>query len=303
MAVRRLVGLVALTGVSLTLLFVCVGRTPEQPPAPADTGVQRHVLVGAGDIAACGIQGAELTASLLDRISGTVFTLGDNAYGSGTLKQFEACYGPTWGRHRDRTRPAPGNHDYRTEGASGYFGYFGYAAGDPDKGYYSYRLGDWLILVLNSNCRHVEGGCGEDSPQVVWLREELEGNTTQCTLAYFHHPVFSSGPHGGSNRVRTFWSVLSDAGADVVVTAHDHLYERFAPLDADGNLDADRGITHFVVGTGGGRLYEFEVIQPHSEARYSGWGVLTFELFDDSYAWEFIATEPGFSDEGTARCT
>lgn len=186
------------------------------------------VLVGAGDIADCSGSGDEATAKLLDGIPGTVFTTGDNAYESGTPSEFANCYDPTWGRYKARTRPSPGNHDYLTSGASGYFDYFGAAAGDPSKGYYSYNLGDWHIISLNSMCENV-GGCGASSPMVSWLKQDLAANPKTCTLAYFHHPLFSSGKSGNKTRMKPTWEVLYTKGADVVLNGHDHDYERFAP--------------------------------------------------------------------------
>ncbi|MCH7718695.1 MAG: metallophosphoesterase, partial [Chloroflexi bacterium] len=153
------------------------------------------MLVGAGDIASCASSGDEATADLLDGIAGTVVTFGDNAYQSGTESEFADCYEPTWGRHKARTRPAPGNHDYITPGASGYFEYFGAAAGDPSKGYYSYDLGAWHVIAINSNCSQV-GGCDAGSPQEQWLRADLAESPTSCTVAYWHHPRFSSSLHG-----------------------------------------------------------------------------------------------------------
>ncbi len=186
------------------------------------------VMVGAGDIARCTGSGDEATARLLDGISGTVFTVGDNAYHSGTATEFNNCYGPSWGRHKTRTKPAPGNHEYLTAGASGYFGYFGAAAGAPSKGYYSYNRGSWHVVALNSMCGKV-GGCGARSPMVTWLKKDLAANPKKCTLAYFHHPLFSSGKHGNQTKMRPTWGALYAANADVVVNGHDHSYERFAP--------------------------------------------------------------------------
>jgi hypothetical protein len=261
------------------------------------------VLVGAGDIASCASQGDEATARLLDTIPGTVFTAGDNAYELGTHQEFINCYHPTWGRHRARTRPTIGNHDYMTAGAAGYFTYFGATAGSTKSGYYSYDLEDWHIVVLNSNCWAV-GGCGDESPQVAWLRADLRANATPCTAAFWHHPRFSSGLHGGDAGVSAFWRVLYGAGADVIVTGHDHHYERFAPLDASGRLDRVRGIRQFVVGTGGRSHYPVRRSTLHSEVRNTGtFGVLKLTLAVDGYTWEFIA-ENGktFTDSGTAVC-
>lgn len=262
------------------------------------------VLVGAGDIASCTRPGAEATAKLLDGIPGTVFTVGDNAYQTGTAIEFAACYDPTWGRHKSRTRPAPGNHEYMTEGASGYFGYFGAAAGDPGKGYYSYDLGTWHIIVLNSNCSEV-GGCGAGSPQEQWLRADLAAHPAPCTLAYWHHPRFSSGRHGSHATYQAFWHALYDYQADVVLSAHAHDYERFAPQDPGGVLDPVRGIREFVVGTGGGSHHPFPgAAIPNSEVRNDDtFGVLKLTLHPAGYEWQF-APEAGktFTDSGTGSC-
>ena len=207
------------------------------------------VMVGAGDIAHCSTTTDEATAKLLDGISGTVFTLGDNAYNSGTSAEFANCYNPTWGRHKTRTKPSVGNHEYLTSGASGYFNYFGAAAGDPKKGYYSYDRGDWHVIVLNSNCSQVP--CAAGSAQDTWLRADLANHPNKCTLAYFHAPLYSSGQYGNSTYVRPFWEALYKANADVVLSRHEHDYERFAPQNPYGAFDSARGIREFVVGTGG----------------------------------------------------
>jgi acid phosphatase type 7 len=265
--------------------------TPEDP-----------VLVGAGDIAACDSDGDEKTAVLLDNIPGTVFTLGDNAYPDGTREQFAKCYEPTWGRHKARTRPAAGNHDYQTRGASGYFDYFGSAAGDRDKGYYSYELGRWHVVVINSNCRQI-GGCHEGSPQENWLRADLASHRGPCTVAMWHHPRFSSAEHGNDPSMRDIWKTLQDKGVDLVLAGHDHDYERFGPQDADGNAD-ENGIRSIVAGTGGRSFYPFGRIQPNSIVRHTGTpGVLKLTLRPDSYDWEFVpAAGSTFTDTGTAKC-
>jgi hypothetical protein len=236
-------------------------------------------------------------------ISGTVFTLGDNVYPSGTAQQFERCYDPSWGRHRARTRPSPGNHDYATRGASGYFNYFGAAAGERGKGYYSYDLGAWHIIVLNSNCWGV-GGCGRTSPQYKWLVADLQAHPALCTLAYWHHPRFSSGPHGNSTTVRPFWQALYDAGADVVLAGHDHTYERFAPQTPTGRADPERGIRQFIVGTGGYVHYAIRRAAANSEMRNNTMhGVLKLTLHADRYDWEFVPVAgQTFTDEGMGVC-
>lgn len=263
------------------------------------------VLVGAGDIARCDGEGDEATARLLEDIPGTVFTLGDNAYQKGSRSDFAECYDPSWGRHKDRTRPAVGNHEYATPGAEAHFDYFGDAAGNPERGYYSYDLGAWHIVVLNSNCSEVEGGCTPGSPQERWLRADLKASESECTLAYFHHPRFSSGEEYGDHlSVRPFWRALYDHGADVVLSAHEHSYERFAPQTPDGEPDSSRGIRQFVVGTGGGQLYGFDEARPNSQARNSDTlGVLKLTLRPGRYEWEFVPVEGGsFRDSGTGRC-
>jgi acid phosphatase type 7 len=267
------------------------------------------VLVGAGDIATCPSTGDEDTAALLDGIDGTVFTLGDNAYPDGTDADFQNCYEPSWGRHkssllRTRTYPTPGNHEYHTPGASGYFDYFGAVAGDSSEGYYSYNLGGWHIVVLNSACENV-GGCGDDSPMLEWLKNDLATNPQSCTLAYWHHPLFSSGNvHGNDTKMRPAWDALYAAGADVVLSAHEHVYERFAPQSPSGAYDPQGGIREFVVGTGGADLYGWGTIQPNSEVRNNtAHGVLKLTLNATSYDWEFVpVADETFTDSGSGSC-
>ncbi len=280
-------------------LAVC-GLVVLKPPAEgADP-----VLVGAGDIAECDNPGGEATARLLDRISGTVFTLGDNVYESGSPTEFHKCYEPSWGRHKTRMRPSPGNHDYGTPGARDYFAYFGPAAGDPSKGYYSYDLGTWHIVVINSNCSEV-GGCDAGSPQVQWLRADLSAHRAPCTLAYWHHPRFSSGKwHGSSDEMKPIWQILYDADADVVLSAHEHNYERFAPQDPSGVADSVRGIRQFIVGTGGKSHFPLGRGIANSEVRDDKtFGVLKLTLHAGSYDWEFLPeTGETFTDSGSASC-
>lgn len=261
------------------------------------------VFVGAGDVASCYDDNDEATARLLDEIDGTVFTLGDNAYDHGSPGEFASCYGPTWGRHLARTRPVPGNHDYLTPGAQGYFDYFGTRAGAPAHGFYSFDLGEWHVVALNTNCVEI-GGCGEGSAQLDWLRADLAANTARCALAYGHHPLFSSGGHDADADVASLWSVLYGEGVDVVLAGHDHTYERFALQDPAGAPDPDRGIRQFVVGTGGAGLYHFEDIRPNSEARDSGThGVLRLVLTPTGYEWEFVGVEGSdFTESGIDVC-
>ena len=263
------------------------------------------VMVGAGDIASCQSSGDEATAKLIDQLpNATVFTLGDDVYEDGTPFEFANCYDPSWGRFKARTKPAVGNHEYQTPDASGYYSYFGSAAGDPDKGYYSYNLGEWHVVVLNSMCGKV-GGCGAGSPMLRWLERDLRSNPTPCTLAYIHHPLFSSGSeHGNDTRMRPSWKALYAAGAEVVLNGHDHDYERFGPQRPDGVSDPSGGIREFVVGTGGDSLYAFLAPQPNSEVRnVETYGVLKLKLHPDSYEWRFVP-EAGetFTDSGTDSC-
>ena len=263
------------------------------------------ILVGAGDIAGCSSAGDEATAKLIDDMpSAIVFTTGDNAYDSGTEAEFENCYGPTWGRHKARTYPSPGNHEYYTENASGYFDYYGAVAGDPSKGYYSYDVGDWHEVSLNSMCENV-GGCGAGAPMLTWLEKDLSANPTKCTLAYFHHPLFTSGSgHGNSTKMRATWEALYEADADVVVNGHEHVYERFAPQDPGGMADPARGIREFVVGTGGFLPYSFADTKPNSQVRNADTlGVLKLTLNQSDYDWEFVPVAgKTFTDSGSDDC-
>lgn len=264
------------------------------------------VLVGAGDVASCeDLAGAYATAKLIEQIPGTVFVAGDLAYPNGSDEDFAKCYQPTWGRFKDRTRPAPGNHEYHSDGASGYNRYFGAAAGDPIKGYYSYDLGAWHILALNSECNEV-GGCDAASPQGKWLAQDLAHRPAGCTLAYFHKPLFSSGgAHGNTPQMKPLWDILFHAGADIVINGHDHNYERFAPQDPDGKLDTVHGIREFVVGSGGKNSHRpVGPAKPNSEVRNGDtFGVLKVTLHATSYDWEFVPEEgKAFTDSGSGLC-
>jgi hypothetical protein len=272
------------------------------------------VLVGAGDIASCRSTGDEATANLLAGIEGTVATFGDNAYPRGTDADFARCYDRSWGQFKTRTLPSPGNHE--AAGASGYFDYFSATPSapvpntpanpglTPGKGYYSYDLGSWHIISLNSNCSFVAGGgCAAGSDQEQWLKVDLAAHSNACTLAYWHHPRFSSGIHGDQSFVEPFWNDLYQAGAEVVLNGHDHDYERFAALNPSGEPDPAQGIRQFVVGTGGAELRAFR-IKPTSEAQVAGKnGVLKLTLHPDSYDWQFVTAPDGIeADGGSASC-
>ena len=265
------------------------------------------VFVGAGDIASCDdLSGAEATAKLIEKIPGTVFAVGDLAYPDGSDENFSKCYDPTWGRFKNRTKPAPGNHEYHSDGASGYAKYFGAQAGDPTKGYYSYDLGTWHIIALNSECAAV-GGCDATSPEGKWLQQDLAQHPAACTLAYWHKPLFSSGKaHGNDPEMLPFWQALYQVKATIVINGHDHDYERFAPQDPDGKEDDRSGIREFVVGSGGKNSHRIfaPVAKPNSEVRNADtFGVLKLTLHAKSYDWQFVP-EAGktFTDSGSGTC-
>ncbi len=269
--------------------------TVTAPPPPGSS----VVFVGAGDIAGCSQSNDEATAQLLDGISGTVFTAGDNAYSDGTDANFSQCYDPTWGRHKARTRPSPGNHDYHTSGAAGYYNYFGANAGPSGRGYYSYDLGDWHIISLNSNVSMSAG-----SAQEQWLRGDLAASTKQCAIAYWHHPRFSSGSHGSSTASQPLWQALYDAGAEIVIVGHDHNYQRFAPQTPGGQADPAKGIREFVAGMGGQSHYNFSSPIANTEAYNTDtYGVLKLTLGPGTYSWEFIPVAgKTYTDSGSGTC-
>jgi len=238
---------------------------------------------------------------LAARPTATVATLGDNVYERGAPAEFTSCYSPSWGKFAPRTKPAPGNHDYATAGAAGYFGYFGAVAGKD--GYYSYDVGAWHVVVLNSNCSIVS--CTAGSAQERWLRQDLAAHPTSCTMAYWHHPRFSSGStHGSSTTVAALWQALYDGNADLVLEGHEHNYERFAPLNPAGEPDVGRGIRSFVVGTGGDSHYAFGPPITGSEVRNADtFGVLQLTLNASGFDWQFVPQSgKTFSDSGSAGC-
>jgi hypothetical protein len=260
----------------------------------------------------------------------TVMAVGDNAYEFGSPLDYLGCYHPTWGRHRSRTRPATGNHEYLTPGALGYFLYFGRRAAPP-LGYYSYELGSWHVVVLNSTpqvylCWPPESdelppgfppkpqpplpdpsagrACAGDVAQQAWLAADLAGHRgTACTVVYFHHPRFSSGLHGNHFQMQKIWDILYANGVDVVVSGHDHLYERFGPQDPDGNPNDVNGIRQFTVGTGGAEFYSVSAVQRNSEVIINtAHGVLALALDAGRYAWSFVTTDGAIRDSGERGC-
>lgn len=279
---------------------------PEQP-GPPPNGI---TVYAAGDIADCTILlpaysfAAQTAALVAARLAGdteaVVLTLGDNAYPNGAPSEFANCYEPTWGQFKARTFPSPGNHDYATPQASGYFDYFGELAGPMRRGYYSFSLGNWRVISLNSNLLPEE-----HRVQLEWLKTELAINQTRCTLAYWHHPLYSSGQHGNISTMADVWAMLYAANADLILAAHDHGYERFAPQDMSGRRDDNFGIRQFVVGTGGAllTLRPLRLREPNSEIENLAHGVLKLVLQDTGYEWEFLPVEAGgFTDSGAALC-
>jgi hypothetical protein len=270
-------------------------------PPPGDP-----VIVSAGDIAGCDYSEDEQTAQLVDAIRPTrVVTLGDHAYENGTASEFANCYHPTWGRHRAITTPVAGNHEYNTSGATGYYGYFGAAAGDPARGYYAYDLGSWRLYALNSNCAFVS--CAAGAAQEQWLRADLAANPRQCTLAFMHHPRFASGDTSdrrSTPAVGPLYQAFYEASGDVFLVAHNHFYERLGRLAPDGSVDLQRGIRNFVVGTGGRFLYDFGAPIRGSEVRHNAnHGVLELTLRATGYSWRFVSVAGGTSvDNGSDTC-
>jgi uncharacterized protein YjdB len=282
---------------SATITATCEGKSGTCAITVSAT-TTTYVLVGAGDIAVGG--GAQdQTAALINTIPGTVFAAGDNAYEDGTLSQYQAYYDPTWGQFKSRTRPCPGNHEYHTANAAGYFGYFGALAGPSGQGYYSYDLGDWHIISLDSEIPMSAG-----SAQEVWLKADLAASSSQCTIAYWHRPRYNSGDiHGDQSDTQPLWKDLSDAGAEIVICGHEHVYERYEPMDVNGNASAT-GIREFVVGTGGANLYTITTPSPHLQAwDTSTYGVLKLTLGAGTYSWEFVPVAgQTYTDSGSGVC-
>ncbi len=269
-------------------------------------------LIAAGDIAACDSDGDEATAALLATLEGEVQTLGDNVYPSGSDQAYRDCYGPSWGAFDDRIHPAVGNHDLAADGGAAYWRYFGDRAGTPGEGWYAYDIGDWHVVVLNSNCELI--ACGPGSAQHDWLTDDLAGTDARCTLAAMHHPRFSSGPHGDYAPVAPLWRALDDGGADLLLVGHDHLYERFAPQTApadtastadapDAPVADPAGLRQITVGTGGYTRYQAERVAPNSELIIDdALGVLVLTLRPDGYDWSFVGVDGVELDAGSQGC-
>lgn len=286
---------------AVLLLLLSVGRpatgqsTDEAARGVSDTV---HVLLAAADVAAC-TDGSVRTALLLDSLPGTIVVAGDAAYSArGLANPYTACYEPTWGRHKERTHVAPGNHDLELSMMRLYFAYFGDRAGAPPGGYHAFDAGSWRVLALNSNiAMHAR------STQGRWILAELARHRGRCTLAFMHHPRFSSGPHRRGAYIGAGFELLARGGVDVILSGHDHLYERFAPMRPNGARD-DAGVRQFVVGTGGNGLYAIRRVARNSETRQNSvYGVLQLTLRPAAYSWEFVpAAATAFRDSGSAPC-
>ena len=307
MAIRRMAALAAALG-STVLLAYCGASAPSSPsPNPGGPGggggggaqppvSSSATILAAGDIGECGF-GALETGALLDRLPGTLLALGDLAYTQGTHANFRDCYDPAWGRHLDRTRPVPGNHEYESPGAAGYYDYFGGLAGPRGLGYYAFSAGTWRVIALNS-----ELPMGIGSAQNQWFRTELQTNRTQCTLAYWHRPLFSSGPNGNNPDTAPLWRTFAEFGGEVVLNGHDHMYEVFGRQDADGRPNSGTGIRQFTVGTGGAHLYVPGAPRPNSQVRISSYGVLELTLGNDAFQWRFVSVNNSVLDSGSGPC-
>ena len=278
----------------------CGKGSPTRPTPPGTNdpppGSRTAILLGAGDIGLCGSRGALLTGSLIEGTLGEVFLAGDIAYPNGSLQAFRECFEPFWGHARDRWRPVPGNHEYETANASGYFQFFGADAGPVGLGYYRFVAGEWLVLMLNSNI-----DASPTSPQYQFVREALQDRQSRCQMAIWHHPLFSSGVNGSHPHMRPIFQLLFENRADVVVNAHEHLYERFSRQDADGRLN-ENGIRQFIVGTGGADLTRPVQSAPNSGRVLSTFGIMRFTLRADSYDWEFLETTGALGDNGSTPC-
>lgn len=299
----------AVLWVTVTLAS-CVTETRELPPCPTTLPEAHPAVAGsavvlvAGDIADPEVpEGARATAALLDRTRGLVLTLGDNVQRNGGIDELLDLYDPTWGRHRDRTRPVPGNHEYRTPHAGPYFAYFCDAAGPAFEGYYSFDFAGWHFVALNSACVEQSGpSCAAGEKQETWLRADLAAHPSRCTVAYWHHPRFSTAEAPASEAVAPLWDALDDAGVDIVLNGHDHAYERFAPRARTGAAAKD-GMRTFLVGTGGAALGSAKSAAALSEVRVARtWGVLRLVLREGAYDWELVGVDGAIDDRGSGSC-
>jgi len=287
----------------------------EETPAskiskPMEKSIDGQIVLTAGDIGDCWSKGTEATetAKLLDKLSGTIITLGDNVYSDGRKENFDNCFEATWGRYKDRIYPGIGNHDTYEGSAAAYFEYFGKNAGDSDKGYYSFNLGDWHLvavntLILATPCSSNSVGCKRYSNQMEWLKNDLEKNQTKCTLIYGHHPGFTSQTESISYELIPMWELAYSQNVDLILKGHVHMYERFALQDPKSRLDPKKGIRQFIVGTGGAGLGGYREKAKNIEViNNEKHGILKLILGKGEYEWEFISTDGSFVDKGRDVC-
>jgi len=279
-----------------------ISHTPSPTQNPISTSTPTPVTLAAvADIAICGQESDDQTAALISAWNAEVIIAGDANNEDGTIWQYQNCFEPSWGKYISRMHTVAGNHDYYSDPINNYYFYFGERAGEPGKGYYSFDLGEWHIVGLNSNCGYLP--CGPSSEQVAWLKEDLITNQKICTLAFWHVPRWNSGPAKQANWVQSFWDELYEAGADVIVNGHDHHYERTGKIDAKGYPDKQKGIVEFIVGTGGAGHYYLDDPFPFSEKMIFGeFGVLKLTLESNRYQWQFINVEGVVLDEGSNDC-
>ena len=304
---RRTRSLLVTVSVAAWGIVVACSSSPSGPtPGGGTTGTGggntpstglTAVVLGVGDIGMCNQPGVAQTARLVAGLEGSLLLAGDIAYFQGSAANFRDCFNPEWGRFRGRWHASPGNHEYETAGAGPYFDYFGEAAGDDRTGYHAFMAGDWLILMLNSNIP-----AGRGSAQWEFARRQLEAQRTPCTMAVWHHPLFTSGPNGNNAFMRDMWSLLEASRAEVVLNGHDHLYERFARQLANGTADPANGIRQFTAGTGGAELYNFVRAAPNSESRIMRFGVIRFTLRPAQVEWAFLGVDGSVSDSGLDTC-
>jgi len=275
--------------------------TATYTPEPTDTPEPSlSVILAAADVAMCNSGDKEIVANLLDGLPGEILLAGDISNENGTAEDYQNCFAPAWGRHLGRMHVVPGNHDYYG-GGTPFYDYFGGAAGPYMQGWYSFDVGSWHIIGLNSECGRAVS-CAPGSEQYEWLQADLAANSNRCTLAFWHISLISSWVEGGWVEVRPFWELLYAANADVVINGHTHVYDRYAPMDPYGNPDPERGLRQFIVGTGGAYLQTDFVMPATIESHIQSWGVLRLELGPDYYNWAFITTDGSIADQGTGYC-
>ena len=316
------------THLRMPLALLTVGAVSCAPPvqitpAPATASAAEigvtgaSIMLGVGDIARCGYDGDERTAHMVDsmlradsvaKVNVEVFTLGDNAYPDGSASNFALCFTPSWGdtakRIMKKIHPAAGNHEYVTTGSAPYYQYFGSKAGPTKTGYYSYDVGEWHVMVINSEIIVGSFSLAERNAQEDWVRADLKSTQKPCTMAYWHNPLFSSGWHGSDRKLLSIWQILFDGGVTLILNGHDHDYERFLPQTPAGVLDTINGMAEYVVGTGGGVLRGFAAKQvANSASQIQGYyGVLKLTLGKGEYRSVFVDVSGRMWDPSGGKC-